>query len=111
MLDTTLYVCDAPAGISLVPGTVEFFRCCPQLDEEVARQVLGLCFAAFLAPEARQGRFIAAHDDPGVRIAYEGATLENIYVLADRAHFVLHPSWALCATLRAQSTPATAGVN
>ncbi len=38
-----------------------------------AGQVLGLGLPALLAPELDQGRLVAAHDDPGVRAADEGA--------------------------------------
>ena len=47
----------------------------PELHDEVAGQVLRLGLAPLLAPEADQGRFVAAHDDPGVRAADEGAAV------------------------------------
>jgi hypothetical protein len=43
----------------------------PELDDEVAGEVLRLGLAAFLAPEAQECGFIVAHDDPGVRAADE----------------------------------------
>ena len=75
MLDPALDVGDAPAGIALVPGAVELLGRAAELHNEVAGQVLRLGFAAFLAPKADQGGFIAAHDDPGVRAADECAAI------------------------------------
>ena len=69
-------------GIAFVPVAVEVLGRRPELHDEVAGQVLRLGLAPFLAPEADQGGFIAAHDDPGVgdpgiRAAYKGtANLE-----------------------------------
>ena len=37
-----------------------------ELNDEVAREVLRLEFAALLAPEADKGGFVVPHDDPGV---------------------------------------------
>ena len=36
VLDAALDVGDAPAGIALVPGTIELLRCGPELHNEVA---------------------------------------------------------------------------
>ena len=66
MLDPALHVPDAPAGVALVPRAVELLGGGPELHDEVAGQVLRLGLAAFLAPEADQGRLVAPHDDPGV---------------------------------------------
>ena len=49
----------------------------PELDDEVAREVLRLDFAPLLPPEAEQGRFVVAHDDPGVRAADEIAAVSR----------------------------------
>ena len=49
----------------------------PELHDQVAGQVLRLGLAPFLAPKADQGRFITAHDDPGVRAADE----RSVYIL------------------------------
>ena len=73
MLDPALDVGDPPAGVALVPGAIEVLGGRPQLHDEVAGEVLGLDLAALFPPEADQGRFVAAHDDPGVRAADEGA--------------------------------------
>ena len=64
------------AGIALVPAPVELLGRGPELDDEVAGQVLRLDLAALLPPEAEQGGFVVAHDDPGVRAADEVATLQ-----------------------------------
>ena len=45
---------------------------------------LGL--AALFAPQSNQGRFIAPHDDPGVRAADEKAAIEFVADLRTRRH-------------------------
>ena len=71
MLDPPLDVRDRLAGVALVPMPIEVLGDVPELDDEVARQVLGLGLAALLPPEPEQGRFVGAHDDPGVGAADE----------------------------------------
>ena len=50
----------------------------PELDDEVAGQVLRLGLAPFLAPQAHQGGFIVAHDDAGVGAADEAAPADGL---------------------------------
>ena len=45
----------------------------PELDDQIAGEVLRLGLAALLPPQPEQGRLIVAHDDPGVGAADEGA--------------------------------------
>src|SRR5262249_14713775 len=78
MLDLALDVGDVPAGVALVPSPVELLGGGPKLYDEIARQILRRGFATFLPPEANQGGFISAHDDPGVRAADEGASADGI---------------------------------
>ena len=59
------------AGIALEPAPVEGLRRDPELDDEIAGEVLRLSLAAFLAPQAEQGGFIVAHNDPGIGAADE----------------------------------------
>ena len=80
---------DPPAGIALVPGAVEVLGRGPELHDEVAGQVLRLGLAPFLAPEADQGGFVAAHDDPGVGAADEGAAIELVADVRARRHYDL----------------------
>ena len=54
MPDPALHVADLPAGVALVPRAVELLGRPPELDDEVAGQVLGLGLAAFLAPKLNQ---------------------------------------------------------
>jgi hypothetical protein len=54
---------------------VEGFGHQAELDDEVAGQVLRLEFAPLFLPEAEQGAFVAAHDDPGVGPADERAAV------------------------------------
>ena len=70
-----LHVRDHLAGIALVPVPIEVLGHGPELDDQVAREVLRLDLAALLAPEPEQGGLVIAHDDPGVRAADEGATV------------------------------------
>jgi hypothetical protein len=50
MLDATLDIGNAPAGIALVPGTIELLGRLAELHNEITGQVLRLGLAAFLAP-------------------------------------------------------------
>ena len=90
MPDPALDVGDDLPGIGLVPAPVKVLGDRPELDDEVAREVLRLGLAALFPPQPHQGRLIVAHDDPGVRAADEVAAVvtfgspENAY-----------PSWPL----------------
>ena len=70
-----LHLRDHLAGIALIPEPIEVLGHGPELDHQIARQVLRLDLAALLAPQPQQRRLIVAHDDPGVRAADEGATI------------------------------------
>jgi len=50
---------------------VEGFGDDPELDDEIAGEVLGLDLTALFTPQAGEGGLIIAHDDPGVRAADE----------------------------------------
>jgi hypothetical protein len=67
MLHPLLNICDRVAGVLLVPLSVESLGDRPELDYEVAGQILWLDLTPFLAPEPDEAKFIVAHDDPGVR--------------------------------------------
>ena len=67
MFDETLHVTDAPARVALVPVAVELLGSGPKLHDQIARDVLGLSFTAFFAPEPDERRFIITHDDAGIR--------------------------------------------
>jgi hypothetical protein len=75
MLQAALDIGDAPAGVAFVPAPVELLGGAPELHDEIASQILRLTVASFLAPEANEGGFVAAHDDPGVRAANKGTAL------------------------------------
>jgi len=66
MPEAMLYAFDGLPGIALVPVSVEGFGDEAELDDEIARLVLRLDLAAFLPPEAEEGGFVIAYDDPGV---------------------------------------------
>jgi hypothetical protein len=71
MLDAALDGPHAAAGVALVPGAIELLGDGPELHDQIPRQVLGRHLATLFSPETDQGRFIVAHDDPGIRTAYE----------------------------------------
>jgi hypothetical protein len=73
VLDPGLHVLDGVAGVALVPLAIEVLGHDPELDDEVAREVLRPDLAAFFLPEADQGLFVLAHDDAGVGAADEVA--------------------------------------
>src|SRR2546430_2701583 len=78
MSHPALHVPDLSAGVALVPGAVEVLGCSPELHDEVAREILWLGLASFLAPEPDQGGFIAAHNDSGVGATNERAAAQGI---------------------------------
>jgi hypothetical protein len=69
---------DGQPGVALVPMPVKGFGHQPELDDEVAGEVLRLDLASFLAPQAEQGGFIVAHNDPGVGAANKAASICRI---------------------------------
>src|SRR5262245_10266863 len=79
---------DCLPGIAFVPMAVEGLGHKAELDDEVAGQVFRLGLAPFLPPQADQGCFIAAHDDPGIRAAYKRPALYKFAKLhCIRKHF------------------------
>jgi hypothetical protein len=80
-----LHIGDDLAGISLVPAPIELLGRITELDDQIAGQVLGLDLAALLAPEAVQGSFVVAHDDPGVRAADEAAPRSGCMLIHRKA--------------------------
>src|SRR5438552_3931366 len=78
MLDPALDVADAAASIALVPGAIELFRRCPELHDQIARQVRGIGLAAFLAPQPHQCGSLITHDDSGVRASDERTSILHI---------------------------------
>ena len=69
MVYPPLNVLERVSGIALVPMPVEMLGHDPELDNEIAGEILGLGFTALLAPEADKGIFIFAHDDASIRTA------------------------------------------
>ena len=72
---------DGLPGVALVPIPVEGFSHGPELDDEVAGEVLRLDLATFFLPEAEEGGFVSAHDHPGVGAADEEAPVSGISVI------------------------------
>jgi hypothetical protein len=66
MLHMALDIAEDLAGVAFEPVSVEGFGDQPELDDEVARQVLGLNLAPFFPPQSEQGCFVVAHEDPGI---------------------------------------------
>src|SRR5262249_47192456 len=69
MPNPALNVFDFLARVALEPLPIEILGHAPKLDDEIAREVLGLGLAALLTPQADQGSFVTTHDDPGVGAA------------------------------------------
>ena len=53
-------------GIGLVPAPIEVLGDDPELDDEIAGEVLRRDLASLFAPQPQQSRLVIAHDDPGV---------------------------------------------
>jgi hypothetical protein len=51
---------------TLVPVAIEVLRHNPELDDQIAGQVLRFGLAPFLPPQAVQGSLVRTHDDAGV---------------------------------------------
>ena len=62
MTDLALNIRKNLTGVSLIPAPVQVLGREAQLDDEVARQVLGLDLASFLLPKTEECRFVAAQD-------------------------------------------------
>ena len=69
--DLPLDISDEVTGIRLVPAPIEVLGGDAELDEQVAGEVLGLDLAPLFAPQAEEGRFVVAHDDPGIGTPYK----------------------------------------
>src|SRR5205807_8350368 len=79
MSDLFLNVDDHLSGIGLIPAPVQLLGRIAKLNHEIARQVLGLGFAALLPPEPNKGALVLAHNNVGVRSSYEVATLTSFF--------------------------------
>jgi hypothetical protein len=71
MLDPPLDVLDGIPGIAFVPRPIQVLGDATELDDEVLTEVFRFDLASLFSPKPDQTCFIVAHDDPGVRTAYE----------------------------------------
>jgi hypothetical protein len=71
MANMLLDIDDGLTGIGLVPTPVKLFGNGSELDDKVAREILGLGLTTFFSPQPKQGGLIVPHDDPGVRAPYK----------------------------------------
>ena len=62
------------ARVGLIPASIEVFGHHPELDDEIAGQILGLDLTPLFAPEPNERILVITHDDPGIRAADESAT-------------------------------------
>jgi len=76
--DPLLNVGDHPPGIGFVPVAIEFLRGEPELNHEIAGQVLRFDLAALFPPQPDQGGLVIAHDDPGVGAADKAAAVYSV---------------------------------
>src|SRR5215204_5444233 len=96
MVHPALHVGDRLPGLALEPAPVEVLGHRPELDDEVAGEVLGLRLPALLLPEPQQGCFVVAHDNPSVRASNKrAAALLRSCPIALRSY--LSPPWCLLA--------------
>ena len=75
MLHMALDIAEDLAGVAFEPVPVEGLGDHPELDDEVAGEVLGLDLAALFPPQAEQRALVVTHDEPGVGAADEAAPL------------------------------------
>ena len=75
MADLPLNVRNHLAGVGLIPAPIKVLGHHPELDDEIAGQVLRLDLAALFPPEPKQRLLVIAHDDPGVRAADKRAAI------------------------------------
>jgi hypothetical protein len=52
--DPSLYVLEGPAGVALEPAPIEVLGRDPELDDEVAGEVLGFDFPPLFPPEPNE---------------------------------------------------------
>jgi hypothetical protein len=75
MLHPALDLGENLASIAFEPMAVEGFGHDPELDDKIPGEVFRLGLAAFFPPQAKQGRLVLSHDDPGIRAANEAAPI------------------------------------
>jgi DNA-binding XRE family transcriptional regulator len=81
--------------IAFVPVPVEVLgRNGPELDDEVAREILRIDLAPFFAPHAEQCRLVIAHDDPGIGAPYKWAAFRSITFSRAAWHGTSQNSWS-----------------
>ena len=100
MLNPPLDPAKGVTGVAFEPVAVEGFGHDPELDDEIAGQVLWLDLAALLAPKAEKGTFIIARNDPSVRAADEAlewaqAIINEICALLAEINFEVDHELAL----------------
>jgi hypothetical protein len=69
MFHVALYVGDALPSVALVPGAIQVLRSRPELNYQIAREVLRPGLSAFFLPEPDEGGLVTAHDDTGIGAA------------------------------------------
>jgi hypothetical protein len=69
MTHSLLNVGDHLPGIGLIPAAIELLGRDPELNHEIAGQVVRLNFSPLLPPQPDQRLLVTSHDDPGVRAA------------------------------------------
>ena len=69
--DMPLHIDHLMTAIGLKPAPIKVFGHHPELDDEIAGQVLRLDLAALFPPEPKLAPHHRTHDDPGIRAANE----------------------------------------
>jgi hypothetical protein len=75
VLDLRLDRGDGMPRVALIPGPIEVLGGHPELDDEVCREVLRPDLASLFLPQPDQGLLVLAHDNAGIRAAYEAASI------------------------------------
>jgi hypothetical protein len=75
MLHPALDILDGLSGVSFVPVAIEVLGHDPELDDQVAGEVLRLDISPLLPPQAEQSSLVGSHDDTGVGTADEMAAM------------------------------------
>jgi DNA-binding XRE family transcriptional regulator len=100
-----LNIADGLAGIALEPAPIEVLGRRPELYDEVVREVLGLNLAALLAPEPKEGMFVFAHDNAGVRAANGCAAIRPSKKILFVSSHLQYPRMEVCIDLSYRLLP------
>jgi hypothetical protein len=79
MPNAPLDVVDRIARTAFIPGPVQVLGDTAELNNEILAQVFWFDLASLLPPKPEEPCLIVAHDDPGVRTAYEFSSMVQCF--------------------------------